>query len=189
MKAGTRLRVWAGIAAVAALQTAVLAWMVWDRVALLRSGREIVLDVAPVDPRSLFRGDYVILAYDISRIETALLGERKPRGTSVFVTIERGEANKWKAIAATPRMPLLPPSQDGPRVVLKGRLDSGWGGAQQAVRYGIESYFVPEGAGRELERMVSERRLSAVIAVDAEGNAAIKGLMADGQLVYQESLF
>lgn len=49
--------------AVAGLQTAAIGHMVSDRVQLLRSGREIVLPIVPVDPRSLFRGDYVILSY------------------------------------------------------------------------------------------------------------------------------
>ena len=62
-----RRNLWLAIAAVAVGQALVLGWMIWDRTSLLANGREVVLDVVPVDPRSLFRGDYVILGYDISR--------------------------------------------------------------------------------------------------------------------------
>src|SRR5690606_26923443 len=65
-----RRTLWLGIALVALLQAGALLWMIWDRASLLANGREIVLDVVPVDPRSLFRGDYVILGYDISRFNT-----------------------------------------------------------------------------------------------------------------------
>jgi uncharacterized membrane-anchored protein len=54
------------------------------------------------------------------------------------------------------------------------------------VTYGIESYFVPEGRGRELERLVRDKRIAAVLAVDANGTAAIKGLAVDGRLVHEE---
>ena len=57
------------------------------------------------------------------------------------------------------------------------------------VRYGIESYFVPEGQGKRLEALAREKRMAALIAVDARGNAAIKGLIIDGKLQYEEPLF
>jgi len=57
------------------------------------------------------------------------------------------------------------------------------------VRYGIESYFVPEGQGKRLEVLAREKRMAALIAVDAKGNAAIKGLIVDRALQYEEPLF
>lgn len=42
----------------------------------LRTGQEILLKTVPVDPRDLFRGDYVILRYDISTINTDSLGNK-----------------------------------------------------------------------------------------------------------------
>ena len=36
----------------------------------LRTGKEILLKTVPVDPRDLFRGDYVILRYEISRLDS-----------------------------------------------------------------------------------------------------------------------
>ncbi|MEQ8611292.1 MAG: GDYXXLXY domain-containing protein, partial [Parvibaculum sp.] len=49
-------------------QSLFLAAMVWDRVSLLRSDTVVTLETAPVDPRDIFRGDYVILNYAISSL-------------------------------------------------------------------------------------------------------------------------
>ena len=37
--------------------------MVYQRAEILRNGQEVRLEIVPVDPRDLFRGDYVILDY------------------------------------------------------------------------------------------------------------------------------
>ncbi len=57
------------------------------------------------------------------------------------------------------------------------------------MRYGIESYFVPEGQGPRLEALARDKKMAALIAVDSGGNAAIKGLVIDGVLQYEEPLF
>ena len=181
-----RRNLWLGIAVVTVAQIAVLSWMVWDRVHLLSSGREIVLEVVPVDPRSLFRGDYVILNYDISRVQIPL--KRLHRGSVVYATVQKTNDGKWKLLAAgTERPEKLGPDH----VVLKGRVRhasprrSGFA----AVNYGIESFFVPEGKGRKLEKLRGKKKLAALIAVDESGNAALKGLIVDGERVYEEPLF
>ena len=56
------------------------------------------------------------------------------------------------------------------------------------LRYGIESYFVPEGTGRALEAHLREIRIEAVLAVGRDGDVAIKGLKVDGKLVAEEPL-
>jgi uncharacterized membrane-anchored protein len=203
--------------AVASLQTATIGWMVWDRIQLLKNGREIVLPIIPVDPRSLFRGDYVILSYDAQRVPISLITEEvdAAKPSVFFVTLSR-KGDAWvpagvtlKPTAAGPEQisvkarmrwgrwprrgvadaavvaPIAPPSTDGTvatptrPVVREPAFD---------VRYGIESYFVPEGKGRPLEDTAREKKLAAVIAVDARGNAAIKALMIDGKRQVEEPL-
>lgn len=106
---------------VALIQSAVLCWMIYDRVSLIGSGREIVLDTVPVDPRSLFRGDYVILNYGISRLDTRKLGgdDSFERGDTVYVTLLKDESDLWqgKAIGRT-----SPETVAGDEIVMRGRV-------------------------------------------------------------------
>jgi uncharacterized membrane-anchored protein len=53
------------------------------------------------------------------------------------------------------------------------------------VRYGLESYFVPQGEGKKIELM-ERARLEVVAAVAPSGQAAIKRLLIDGVPVYDE---
>jgi uncharacterized membrane-anchored protein len=51
-----------------ALQLVILVGMIAVRAIPLVTGQIVLVKVQPVDPRDLFRGDYVILSYDFSRI-------------------------------------------------------------------------------------------------------------------------
>mgnify|MGYP000252797584 CR=1 FL=1 len=181
----------AAIVASAVLLSAILGWMVVDRVRLLASGREIVLPIRPVDPRDLFKGDYVRLGFDISVLDKEIApGEIAPPGyhsppramRTVYVTLEQQADQSWKPVAAAFRAPASPRAD---QVVIKGRMRA-WSPRQ--VNYGIERYFVPEGTGGGLEKLARTSKLAAIVAVDAKGNAAIKGLVVDGRRVYEEPL-
>ena len=164
-------------------QTGVLAAMVIDRTLLLKNGREIVLPIIPVDPRDIFRGEYVRLNYDISNVPEILLqGPAPKRNQPFYVTIAKNPEGGWTPVKVTAAMPH---ETDPDRVVLKGRARQAF---NSQVRYGIESYFVPEGQGRRLEDLARERKMAALVAVDSSGNAAIKGLLIDGVLQYEEPL-
>jgi uncharacterized membrane-anchored protein len=181
---------WLGIAAVAAVQIAVLGWMIWERAHLLAYGQEIELEVVPVDPRSLFRGDYVDLSYPISRLELPKGEKPLQRGDAVYVTLRKAAGGKWELL----RSSAAPPDETRPdEVVLKGRVTYAFVETTASVptamvAYGIESFFVPEGKGRELEQLVRDRKISVILAVDGGGNAGIKGLIVDGKRVYEEPL-
>ena len=189
----TRRNLWLAIIAVALGQAAVLGWMIWDRASLLANGREVVLDVIPVDPRSLFRGDYVILGYDISRYTLPPGTEVPHRGAPFYVTLRKGTDDAWQAVAGSNTPPASIEPDD---VVIRGKVDYASAARQDSTNegpvvslsYGIESFFVPEGTGRELERMVRDKKISAVVAVNGSGAAAIKGLMSEGKRVYEEPL-
>ena len=179
------------LAILALAQTAVLAYMVIDRVTLLRSGREITLPIIPVDPRDLFRGEYVRLAYQVGTVPMSQLeGPRPHENAAFYVVLEKKPDGAWQ----TAKMARAMPAETSPdRIVFKARANywphrDATDGLVRA-RYGIESYFVPEGQGKKLEDLAREKKLAALIAVDARGNAAIKGLLIDGVLQYEEPLF
>lgn len=181
---------WLAIAIVAVLQTVALASMVYGRVTLLRDGREIVAEVIPVDPREIFRGDYVILGYGFGRAEVPVSADTV-QGDTVYVTLKPGAApGQWEVVSASGTYPSE--GMGAETVVLKGIVSYVSGSAvpgelpKAAVRYGIESYFVPEGTGRELENQVREKKISVVLAVGRSGDVAIKALVIDGKRVAEQ---
>lgn len=179
------------LAIIAAAQTAVLAAMVIDRVRLLKTGREITLPIVPVDPRDLFRGEYVRLGYEAGRVPARLLeGPRPSEGAAFYVTLEK-KGDTWQPMRV---MRTLQQETSPERIVLKARTPYRWTAETSAdavlnVRYGIESYFVPEGQGLRLENLAREKKMATLVAVDSGGNAAIKGLLIEGALQYEEPLF
>jgi uncharacterized membrane-anchored protein len=176
---------------VALAQTGVLAGMVIDRARLIKTGREITLPIVPVDPRDLFRGQYVRLGYDISRVPARLTEEPLPApNAAFFVTLEEQASGVWvpvKLDAIHAAGKFAEPHRSQGRTQ-GGRLLEGANAPNGAnfVRYGIESYFVREGEGPRLEKLARDKKLAARIAVDKSGNAAIKGLLIDGVLQYEE---
>ncbi|MEQ8825347.1 MAG: GDYXXLXY domain-containing protein [Filomicrobium sp.] len=179
------MKVWVAALIVAGLQTSALAYMVLNRANLIAEGREIVLDVRPVDPRSLFRGDYVILGYgNISRLDKELLKDIGKRRDSmqVFVTLKKGDEG-WQPTSVTKRYPANVAADE---VVLNGRLPNRFA---HRVTYGIEAFFVPEGEGKELEKLIRAGQLKAIVAVGSDGTAALKGLEVEGERRYDQPLF
>lgn len=165
------------LAVVALAQTAVLASMVIDRVLLLRTGREIVLPIVPVDPRDFFRGEYVRLSYGINIVP--MTPAALHRNETVYVVLEKKTADEDWQVASAARG--LPGDLNPDQIALKGRFL--WG---NTVHYGIENCFVPQGEGARIEELARNRKLTVLVAVDKAGNAAIKGLIVDGKVQYEE---
>lgn len=51
------------------------------------------------------------------------------------------------------------------------------------VEYGIESYFVPEGEGREIEKSMRSGKVYSKVVIDDFGKAVLKSLVIDDQEV------
>lgn len=186
---------WRALAAMLLLSGGLLA-LVESRASILRSGTEVRLKTVPVDPRDLFRGDYVVLAYPISTVEGPVGGEGGfKRGDAVFVTLTRDAEGFARATAVTRTRPAVA----GTDIVIAGRVrstgacalndageaDCAAGRRRLRIAYGLESYFVPQGEGRAIET-TARSRIEVVAAVAAGGEAAIKRLLIDGRLVYAE---
>lgn len=187
--------VWRALATVVLLGL-VLLGLVEQRARILKSGTEIRLKTVPVDPRDLFRGDYVVLAYPISTVESDAAGQPGfQRGEQVYVSLGRDEQGFAKAVGV---------SRDRPKagegvVVIAGRVTSTSACATNAdgafdcsgqrnrlrIAYGLESYFVPQGEGKAIET-TDKARIEVVVAVSSAGEAAIKRLLIDGKPVYAE---
>ncbi|MGA2797590.1 MAG: GDYXXLXY domain-containing protein [Thermoguttaceae bacterium] len=158
------------------LQLVVLVGMIAMRLAPLLTGDTILLRVVPVDPRDIFRGDYVTLGYECSRIPAqGIAGLRnyqnydfsKVQGQTVYVALApEPDGKHWRPEQYSTERP-----KQG--IYLRGQIQG------RQIQYGIESYFVQEGKGRDYENAVRNRKLSAKISVTAGGEAVIRDLLIE----------
>lgn len=147
-------------------------------------GEEILLETVPIDPRDLFRGDYVILEYKINQVE----------GSKFLQNIEVENNWKWEAemgrktvyvtlkeqngFYETDQVLLEKPKADN--LYLKGRIryisriyndKTQWSENNLGdidfvyVDYQLDKYFVPENTGLDLEAAAREGELTAKVKV------------------------
>jgi uncharacterized membrane-anchored protein len=157
------------------------AWPLW-------TGQVIYLHVRPVDPRDVFRGDYVTLNYDITNAlhRATAIGELKEQkgndpmqGKVVYVQLKQipsttpGVPYIYEAKSISNR---LEPSQ----INIKGRIANRY---SQNIQFGIDAFFVQEGQGQAIEQALRDRNQSvfAEVALSSSGNARIKNLIIDGR--------
>lgn len=137
---------------------------------ILKYGKEVLLKTVPVDPRDLFMGDYVILNYDIAQIRGSKYNF--PENTTVFVTLKTDKNN----VASVSNISTLPPSSG---LYLKGKTGkcnttSMFFKNGRCINFGIESYYVKEKTGRQLENDLRDGAFVKVL-IDKNGNAKVKG--------------
>ena len=148
----------------------------------IRSGKAITVKAIPVDPRSLFRGDYINLNYEFSQIDLNKVKHDKTyvgRGDRVFVKLSNiGDA--WKVI----QVDSDPFKNIGlNEVMIRGSVNE-WPSVNSiSVAYGIESYFVPEGEGKYIEKKISEENVTVELSVDKKGLASVRKIFIDDKEV------
>lgn len=145
------------------LQVLFLCGMIGFKYYTLHFGTPILLKASTVDPWDVFRGEYVRLRYDISSAKDLDPGKQPLKDETVYVVLEQGE-KYWNAVGVYFDKPQLNRSQ----VFIKGKLNYG------SIRYGIETYYVEEGKGREIEQ---KNNMDIVVRVDRFGNAVIEMIM------------
>jgi uncharacterized membrane-anchored protein len=195
------MSLWLKITLLAAAQLAALVAMVADKQWTLNTGTPVVLHTVPVDPRSLFMGDYARLAYSISQLrldgEGALAGDKDfKRHDTLWLALKPG-ADGATAVSVHHQRSAVPPDL----LPLKGEVlnanESSWDRASNKpikqrtlnVRYGIEHYYIQEGTGGQIERPQGGEKLSMRVAIDSRGKAGILAVLLDGKERYRETLF
>ena len=164
-----RSKVAAGLVAAIAFQLVVLVGMVVNAALPLWTGTEIRVRTVPVDPRSMFRGNYAWLAYEFGTLpEDALAGEEDLRvGEVVYVRLERGEDGASEFAGGS-----LDPPTEG--VFLRGRLATVI--SPYRVRFGIEAFFAPKERALELEKDLRNGG-TALLMISESGRAALKDVI------------
>ena len=153
-----------------AFQLLVLTGMVAKAAIPLWVGTEIQVKTEPVDPRSMFRGNYARLRYEFGTLpEDALEEEHSLRmGEFVYVSLQRGEEGQYVFAAASTTRPT-----DG--IFLRGRLQNNF--PPYFVKYGIEAFFAPEEKAQQLERNLREGG-TAILMVTGSGQAALQDVIS-----------
>ena len=162
--------------------------MVIDRTLLLKNGREIVLPIVPVDPRDLFRGEYVRLGYDIGTVPAQpARGPGTRRNAAFYVTLEKNPQGGWTPVKVTAAMP----NETNPdRIVLKAPVAAAVPRAStRGATTASRAISCPRARAGGSKTWRGRRSMAARVAVDGRGNAAIKGLIIDGVQQYEEPLF
>jgi uncharacterized membrane-anchored protein len=152
------------LAAAVVLQLSILVAMILGRTVPYVGAQTVLLRVEPVDPRDMFRGDYVTLGYEISRVP----GRKFEPGQTVYVTlVPEADGRHYRASEFLAEPPA------------SGIFIWGTAGAHGRATYGIESFYVQEGTGHDYENAVRNRRLWAEIALDSRGTPALKRLVIE----------
>lgn len=147
----------------------------------LTSGEDISLLTVPVDPRDLFYGDYVTLAYEIEevpaeKISIPLLKELERSSFLGKVTVygtlvPDGDVYVLEELSATK------PKGD---LYLTGKMNhyaynNRDGELIYEVDFGLERFFVPENTGMELEDLSREGKLVARVKLK-NGHALLQDI-------------
>ncbi|AII52245.1 GDYXXLXY domain-containing protein [Hymenobacter sp. APR13] len=131
-----------------------------------RLGTTITLRTAPADPRDLRFHDYLELRYLISELPGRLWkGSAVPRRKApVYVVLEQRQG-VYEAVAVYPAPPAIGPGQ----TVLRGWVQETWRRSMR-LRYGLERYYLPEEARRQLRR---PQPLQVTVSIAPWGQARI----------------
>jgi len=163
-----------------AIQLIAMTWVVLPPMWVARTGTTAWLETEKMDPRALFRGDYVILGFKraqgIVPGAMALQAQREHRpvyvtftterpGSFVDVSLERPQPREGQ-VCIVGRVRLMP----------RQAIDDNTARPQYAVDFPqIAQYFVAEGEGHELESARGENLLARV-AVSDRCDAVLLGL-------------
>ncbi len=131
----------------------------WKKEKLQSDGKLILLELAPVDPRSLMQGDYMRLSYKIA--QNLPFDSIPKRGYCVVKLQPNGVAEKVRLQKG--RIPL----HDNEYIIE-------YTAAKFNINIGAESYFFQEGKAAKFEKAKY-----GGVKVDIKGNSLLVGLYND----------
>lgn len=139
----------------------VFAGLIYSQERIITTGDTTILATRPVDPRDLFRGEYVILRYEIENDDMVTAVARDmPDGANVYLKLEE---NSDGIAQVHEVMTSQPDSFDG--LWIQGDVTNG------RVRFpSIEQFYVPEGSGTPIERMRNDIHVQVTLK-DGEARA------------------
>jgi uncharacterized membrane-anchored protein len=167
------------LAAVVALQALILLSVIAFKQYTIWTGETVLLRTVPVDPRDPLRGDYAVVRYEISQLDSRdLAGDEYVEG-DVYVELQEGDDGYWHAVAIHEDRE----RSFGGTVLIKGEITSV--SHLRAYRiydveYGIEQVFIPEGSGAVIP-FPGEDDVAVAVKVDRFGNAVPRHFVVNGE--------
>ncbi|AKS38198.1 membrane protein [Anoxybacillus gonensis] len=133
---------WLPLFVIIMLQVAFITYVTFDKEQHLQYGQRIKLQLEPVDPRSLIQGDYVRLQYEISTIE----GMNEWGKAQVILRKDETGVHRFVGVYSLNGKPRNSTMYQEGDVLVNGHIYG------NTIIYGIETYFVPEKTGGEIQR-------------------------------------
>lgn len=158
MKQYTRLLV--ALAVLLGIAGTFLLYLAWSSL----TGHTIVLALRPVDPFDPFRGQYIILNYEISTIPFV---NGAKEDDAIYVALREDENKIWRYESTSLKKP-----QQG--TFVRGIIKSIYGDTMR-VEYGIEQFFF------ERHAEFPQRDLTVEVKVSSSGQARISQLLHEGK--------
>lgn len=155
------------------IQIAIMVLVLVPPMLVKLTGTTVYLETEKMDPRSLFRGHYVILGYKVA--QDVLPDDGRSRWNRhvdldsdnvVYITVTTDRPGKF--VAVSEQMPDLQPGQ----ACIVGR-KRGWGGDVDFPQ--IAQFFAPKKEAQMLERLRGDDLLARV-KVTGNCNAVLMGL-------------
>lgn len=133
---------------------------IWQNETLIKQGETVLLELAPVDPRSLMQGDYMALRFAMA---DAIREQTKHSNDSVTerVIVQLDAKNRASLVALDQQQPL----QTG-QMHLQFRLRNG------QVKFATNAFFFQEGTGS-----IYEQAKYGLFRVDKEGHLMLTHLV------------
>jgi uncharacterized membrane-anchored protein len=134
------------------------------------TGKEITIKTLPIDPRSMFRGQYVRLNYYISHIDGVKLTKKGNfrHGEVIYTSLKKGDDGHYAYSGISFKKP-----KEG--IFLKGRLGQKRHEDEinyYHIKYGIEALFLPKEKAIAMEKDLAKSGI-AVLRVSESGKARL----------------
>lgn len=120
---------------------------IWQKQSHLDNGKVVRLELAPVDPRSIMQGDYMVLNFALSwDIRNAITGKNEQPGTSLSWSPELFESTQgWVKVVLDDNLVARfdrledKPNVDDDHIVLHYRMRNG------VIKFATNAFFFAEG--------------------------------------------
>lgn len=140
-------------------------------------GTRVRLQTKPVDPNDFFRGDYVILSYDISdacNLPDRVIDAKDQNGQNIIAPqyMDDSDMTTWEKTMGG-KLVYIPLQLSGDTMIASWCLNikpeqwlyiRGLRQRRGSILFGIEKYFVQQWSGKELENAVWTMQIQASIS-------------------------